>query len=81
MGTQAPFVPMHGEEECKLFDLLVRTTCPNLDFGEMALKWSAHVGGIQIFPKLPVYLRTHHAAWLRNQRVREAVKTARGSTF
>lgn len=27
-------------------------------------------------PKLQVYLRTHHAAWTRNQRVREAVAKA-----
>ena len=32
--------------------------------------------GITIFPKLPVYLRTHHTAWTRNQRVKEAVRKA-----
>jgi hypothetical protein len=35
--------------------------------------------GADIFPKLPVYLRTHHTTWLRNQRVQDAVaKTANG---
>ena len=32
--------------------------------------------GVDIFPKLPVYLRTHHTTWLRNQRVRDAVTKA-----
>jgi len=35
--------------------------------------------GVDIFPKLLVYLRTHHTTWLRNQRVQDAVaKTANG---
>jgi len=76
MGTQAPFLPAHGEEEQKLFDLPVHTSCPNLDFCDMALKWCPYVNGIKTFPKLPVHMRTRPAAWLRNQRVREAVKMA-----
>jgi hypothetical protein len=47
MGAPAPFLPVQGKEEYKHFDLLVRTTCPNLDFGDMALKWCAHVGDIK----------------------------------
>ena len=76
MGTQAPLLPVHGEEEGKLFDLLVRTTCADLDMDRMALEWCKHVDGVNISPKLPVYLRTYHSAWTRNQRVREAVRTA-----
>ena len=76
MGTHTPFLPVHGEEECKLFDLLVRTTCADLDMDRMALEWCKHVDGVNIFPKLLVYLRTYHSAWTRNQRVREAVRTA-----
>jgi hypothetical protein len=37
---------------------------------------AALVGGVKVPPKLQVYLRTHHAAWTRNQRVREAVAKA-----
>ena len=76
MGTPAPLLPVHGEEECKLFDLLVRTTHVNLDFDQMAIDWCDKVDGVTIFPKLPVYLRTHHTAWLRNQAVRDAVRAA-----
>jgi hypothetical protein len=43
----------------------------------MAIEWCALVDGVKMFPKLPVYLRTHHAAWTRNQRVCEAVAKAR----
>ena len=42
----------------------------------MAVNWCQHVDGVTIFPKLPVYLRTHHTAWTRNQRVKEAVRKA-----
>ena len=45
----------------------------------MALEWCDEVNGVTIFPKLPVYLRTHYAAWQRSQRVKEAVRTAAGS--
>ena len=36
----------------------------------------AHVDGVEIFPKLPVYLRTHCTSWQRNRRVRDAVTKA-----
>jgi len=29
--------------------------------------------GVDIFPKLSVYFRTHHTTWLRNQRVQDGV--------
>ena len=38
-----------------------------------------HVDAETIFPKLPVYLRTHHTAWLRNSRVKAAVERARAA--
>jgi hypothetical protein len=62
MGIPAPFLPVHGEEECVLFDRLVRTSRSDLKFEKMAIEWCALVDGIKVFPKLPVYLRTHHAA-------------------
>jgi hypothetical protein len=43
----------------------------------MAIAWCAHVKPSEgIFPKLPVYLRLHHAAYERNVRVRNAVIAA-----
>ena len=75
MGTPAPLLPVHGEEECKLFDSMVRKT-PGLDYDAMALEWCGKVDGVNIFPKLPAYLRTHHTAWQRNERARKAVERA-----
>jgi len=46
------------------------------DWDKMAVDWCQQVDGATIFPKLPVYLRTHHTAWVRNQRVKEAVRKA-----
>ena len=55
---------------------MVRTTHAGQtgDYEQMALDWCAKVDGVNIFPKLPVYLRTHHARWQRNERVRRAVE-------
>ena len=75
MGTKLPLLPVHGESECKLFERLI-VTMPSLDFDAMAIEWCKHVDGRALFPKLPVYLRTHHTKWLRNQRVRDAVAQA-----
>ena len=55
-------MPVHGESECRLFDGIVRTT-GSLDFDQMTLDWFQKVNGVTAFPKLPVYLRTHYAAW------------------
>jgi hypothetical protein len=78
MGTPAPLLPVHGEKECTLFSKMIRTTAAGQsgNYEQMALDWCAKVDGIDIFPKLPVYLRTHHARWQRNERVRVAVETA-----
>jgi len=42
----------------------------------MAIEWCKKVDAVNIFPKLPVYLRTHYSKWQRNQRVRDAVDRA-----
>ena len=42
----------------------------------MAIEWCKKVDGINIFPKLPVYLRTHYTKWQQNQRVLDAVAKA-----
>ena len=31
----------------------------------MAIKWCKEVDAVNIFPKLPVYLRTHYSKWQR----------------
>ena len=76
MGTIAPFLPVHGENECRLFDRLIRTTCSHLNMDKMSIEWCNYVDGVDIFPKLPVYLRTHHSSWLHSENVRQAVKRA-----
>jgi hypothetical protein len=69
MNIKLPFLPVQGEEEYRLFERLVLLVSPNLDFEKMAIKWCGYVAGIAIFPKLPVYLQTHHTLWTKNQRV------------
>ena len=67
---------MHGEAECRKFDEMLRGANSDQDWDQMAVDWCQHVDGVTIFPKLPVYLRTHHTSWTRNQRVKEAVRKA-----
>ena len=74
MGTKAPLLPVHGEKECALFAQLIRTSRSDLDMDKMAIEWCSKVDGINIFPKLPVYLRIHFASWTHNQQVKETVK-------
>ena len=76
MGTPAPLLPVHGEKEYKLFAKLLRGECSDLNFDNMALVWCRYVDGKGLFPKPPVHLRTHHKTWERNERAREAVRTA-----
>lgn len=47
-----------------------------LNYDQMALKWCEFVDGVTIFPKLPVYLRTYHSTWQRNQRIKDALEKA-----
>ena len=76
MGTTFPLLPMHGKAELKLFQELYISMPSPVDFAAMALEWIKHINGVDIFPKLPVYLRTHFTSWQRNQRVRDAVRSA-----
>ena len=79
MGTKLPLLPVVGKEECQLFERLV-VTAPQgpINFEQMAIEWCKEVDAVNIFPKLPVYLRTHYSKWQRNQRqrVRDAVAKA-----
>ena len=70
-----PFLPIFGEKEHSLFNKLLlssnNSTKPNFD--KISLQWCKHVDGLNIFPKLPVYLRLHFSNWQYNQRVKDAV--------
>ena len=76
MGTKLPFLPVHGEAECKLFSQQLLVLSSPLNYDQMALKWCEFVDGVTIFPKLPVYLRTYHSLWQRNQRIKDALAKA-----
>jgi hypothetical protein len=90
MNTKLPLLPVVGKEEHQLFEKLVVgkeehqlfeelvLTAPQgpLNFEQMAIEWCKKVDAVNIFPKLPVYLRTHYSKWQRNQRVRDAVAKA-----
>ena len=77
MNTKLPLLPVVGKEENRLFEKLVLSAPQGpINFEQMAIEWCKKVDGINIFPKLPVYLRTHYTKWQRNQRVRDAVAKA-----
>ena len=72
------FLPVHGESEMKLFtQLIASNTSTKLDFEQMALDWVHKVDGVDVFPKLPVYLRTYYATWTRNQAAKNAMEQAK----
>ena len=74
MGVQLPFLPVLAKEEKMLFvDLILKAT-GGFDAEAMALQWCKFVDGVTIFPKLPVYLREYHGIYLKNGRVKDAVK-------
>ena len=77
MGVAAPFLPVYGESESKLFCRLILQMAGKFDENRMANEWCNHVDGNKIFPKLPVYLRSYHKTWERNQRVKYAVENAK----
>jgi hypothetical protein len=74
MGVQLPFLPVHGKEEMQLFVQLILNAPGGFDADEMALRWCDYVDGVSVFPKLPVYLREYHGVYLKNGRVKDAVK-------
>ena len=76
MHTKLPLLPVHGVAEHKVFENLVVKMPSPINFDVMAIDWCSSVNGVDVFPKLPVYLRTFHHQWLRNQRVRVAVEKA-----
>jgi hypothetical protein len=72
-GTQAPFLPVHGEHECKLFTALMleKKKC---DVRGFCIEFIRKTDGVNIFPKLEVHIRTYLKQWQRNQRIQDAVK-------
>ena len=56
---------------------LIDANRATIDFDAMALEWCNYVGGINIFPKLLVYLRTYWPTFQHNSRVRLAVTSVR----
>ncbi len=75
MGTDVPFLPVHGKKEYKLFARLVLYSDNNtFDEQAMALKWMEFVDGVEVFPKLPAHLRMHLQRYDHNRRVRRATR-------
>ena len=76
MNTKLPLLPVHGQEEFKAFrNLILQPDVDALDFETMAVKWCEIVDGIHIFPKLPVHLRKYHTEYLRNNRIKDVVRS------
>ena len=77
MQTKLPIFPVYGKAEKVAFSLLAckhqSSTSDVIDFEQMAIEWCAKVDGVEIFPKLPVYLRKYHTAWQRSQRIKDAL--------
>jgi len=77
MNTKLPLLPVVGKEENQLFEKLVLSAPQGpINFEQMAIEWCKKVDAVNIFPKLPDYLRTHYSKWQQNQRVRDAVAKA-----
>lgn len=81
MDTQLPFLPVVSEAECLLFARLILQMNPIGNWEQMAIHWCSFVkvesdSNKSIFPKLPVYLKTHYRKYQQSQRVKEAVKHA-----
>jgi len=76
MNTKLPLLPVHGFAEHKVFEQLILKMQSPINFDTMAIDWCSSINGVDVFPKLSVYLRTFHHQWLRNQRVRVAVEKA-----
>jgi hypothetical protein len=63
-GISWQFLPVHGEDEAKLFVCLVLVVDGSFDVDCMALEWCMFVDGKTIFPKLPVYLQAYFDRYL-----------------
>jgi hypothetical protein len=78
MGIPLPFLPFSSKEENILFaELALNNDFPMDNADEAAVVWCKYVDGVNIFPKLPVHIRTHKESFERNQRVKDCVERAR----
>ena len=79
-----PPLPICGTDEFKLFSKLAADVSlkrgQQIDFDAMAIKWGESVIGTSIMPKIPVYLRVYHAAYMKSQRVKQASRNALPAT-
>ncbi|KAL7538491.1 hypothetical protein ACHAXR_008586 [Thalassiosira sp. AJA248-18] len=77
MNIPLPFLPFASEEERKKFAQCVLTpgfpTCNDA----ASIEWCKFVDGVDIFPKLPVHIRTYREQFQRNERVRQSKTNAR----
>lgn len=76
MNIDLPFLPFTSVEEYRAYNEFVVDGMP-LDEEQAAVEWCSRVDGVNIYPKLPVHIRTYRERWERNQRVRDAVKRAK----
>ena len=82
MGCKLPPLPVTGENECALFNRLLLLRSAKLDYEQLAIDWCKFVDPRNsIFPKLPVYLRLHHAECAHNMQVRNAVIAASAASM
>jgi len=77
MGIDLPFLPFDTREERKKFaQCILSPDFPKSD-DAAAIAWCKFVDDVNIFPKLPVHIRTYREKFQRNERVRQSVENAR----
>ena len=76
-GHSGTILPVDTDEEKKLFKRLVAAQSDSTDFKQMALDCCDKVDGVEVFPKLPVYLRTYYQKVERIDRIKDAVRSAK----
>jgi hypothetical protein len=77
-GFALPFLPVDTKEEIKLYHLLALSHYEangDVNFDKMALSWCQYVDGIDIFPKLPVYLRSYYPTMEANLFIKDFSKS------
>jgi len=77
MDVPLPFLPFTSEDERKKFaQCILNPEFPTSD-DAASIEWCKFVDGVDIFPKLPVHIRTYREQFQRNERVRQSVENAR----
>jgi len=75
MGVELPFLPVTTREEKDLFSRLIRQGA-SVGHDALALEWMKHVDGKNIFPKLPVYIRTYLTKYHKSASARKSAAIA-----